>query len=222
MSSNKAVPKTYIYGLAVTGVGPTGQDASFVPVICNGEGAIYVATAPSGQGGTPLNETNTSRTPSTDDVNPTSPGNIIAADVASFNYLFNEYRAGGTFSRARSNENPIVLASAARTATVDSATFLNENARGAHFVVNVTAVTATPSIVVKIQGQDPANLTEFYDILVSNAITTIGRRIFKVYPGINSVSNAATSDILPWGWRVRVEHDDTDSITYSVAANLVL
>lgn len=223
MSSNQAVPKTFVYGLSSSNGGATGVAGPFVPIICNGEGALYVTTAPTAQGGGTIDEENTSRIPSSDGISATSPGNIVAADVAAFNYAFNEYQAtGGRFNRWRGNENPIVLTSAARTATVDSATFQNYNARGAHFVINVSAITATPSIVVKIQGQDPANLTSFYDILVSSAITTTGTTILKVYPGISTIANAAASDILPWGWRVRVEHADTDSITYSVAGNLVL
>lgn len=222
MSSNQAVPKTFLYGLANATPAVPGSEESWVPLVCDGNGVLTFGTQAVFPGGTLSTEKNTSRIPSADTVNPTSPGNTLAQDVAAFGYAFNEYQITGRFNRVRSNENPIVLASAARTATVESATFTNYNARGAHIVIDVSAITATPSIVVKVQGQNPANLTQFYDILVSTAIVATGTTILKVYPGITTIPNASASDILPWGWRVRVEHADTDSITYSVAANVVL
>lgn len=123
--------------------------------------------------------------------------------------------------RLRGNENPEVLFSDARTSTIDSDTFENVNERGAHFIIDVTALTGTPSITVKIQGHDPASFS-FYDILVSGPITTVGTTVLKVYPGINTIPNGAASDIVPYEWRVRVEHADAQSITYSVGANLVM
>lgn len=133
--------------------------------------------------------------------------------VAALNYLFN----GTDFSAEESNREITVLASAARTSTTDSANFTNISSRGAHFVINVSALAATPSITVTIQGRDPIS-GNFYDLLVSNAITTVGTTVLKVYPGITAVANGAANDILPRTYRVRVAHADADSITYSVSA----
>lgn len=134
-----------------------------------------------------------------------------------FNYLFN----GTGWDRERSNTQETILASAARTATVNSADFVNYNARGLHVIIDVTAITATPSIVPKIQGKDSVS-GNYYDILEGSPITTTGTNILKVYPGISAVVNASAADILPREWRIRVEHADADSITYSVGAALVL
>lgn len=128
-------------------------------------------------------------------------------------------------NRLRGNENPLILSLTARTATVNSSLFTNVNAKGAHFIVNVTALAATPSIVIKIQGREPVDQSDpftFYDLLVSSPITTTGITVLKIYPGITAIPGGATSDILPWEFRVRVEHQDADSITYSVGANLVV
>lgn len=113
-----------------------------------------------------------------------------------------------------------VMASAARTATSQSDEQTNRNARGCHVIVDVTAVTATPSVVFTIQGKCPVS-NKWYDILVSAAITATGTTVLKVYPGIVAAANAAASDILPATWRVKHTHGDADSITFSVGVNYV-
>lgn len=113
----------------------------------------------------------------------------------------------------------IILESAPRTATVDSADQRDPNAEAVHIIINVTAVTATPSITPRIQGKDPAS-GGYYDILVGTAVTAAGMTVLKVGPGLAAAANAAAADILPDIWRVRIEHADADSITYSVGAVL--
>ena len=142
---------------------------------------------------------------------------LSALPTIPYNILFN----GSTWDRQRANTEETLLASAARTATLNSADFTNYNAKGLHVVINVTAIAATPSIVPFIQGKDPISGT-YYDILEGLPITTTGINIIKVYPGISAVVNVSASDLLPRTYRVRVEHGDADSITYSVAGALVL
>jgi hypothetical protein len=89
-----------------------------------------------------------------------------------------------------------------------------------HVIINVTSITDSPEVEPHIQGKDPISGT-YYDILVGNDITATGITILKVYPGIGQIANGAASDILPRTWRVRMEHDDSDSITYSVAAVVI-
>jgi hypothetical protein len=112
----------------------------------------------------------------------------------------------------------IILASAARTATATGADQADPNAEGLHLIINVTAVTATPSVVPTIQGKSPVGT--YYDVLVGAAITATGTTVLKIGPGIAAVANAAAADILPDTWRVVLTHADADSITYSVAAVL--
>lgn len=120
-------------------------------------------------------------------------------------------------------EGRALLASAARTATVSTDTQENLGHVGCHVVVEVTALAATPSVVVTIEGEDPAVPGEFYTILSGTAITDVtgtGRYVFKVGPGIAVSAGAAAADYLPARWRVTATHADTDSITYSVGVNL--
>lgn len=124
------------------------------------------------------------------------------------------------------HESKTLLASAARTATHNTDPQTNLLHRGLHLIVNVTAFSATPSLVVTIQGQGPASGT-WYNLLVGTAITdvTIGTPpaayVYKVYPGIATVSGGAASDVLPHAWRVLFTHGDADSITYSAGVNLL-
>lgn len=149
-----------------------------------------------------------------DSVSPVSEAGLV---TFTGNYTFD-----GTFwNRQRGNEEITLLSSSARTSTTNSSDQTNYNSRGLHVIIDVTSVTATPSITPKIQGKDPVS-GNYYDVLVGSAITTTGTNVIKVYPGIATVSNGAASDILPLTWRVRVEHADTDSITYSVGAVVVV
>lgn len=127
----------------------------------------------------------------------------------------------GTGDRWRNNGEAALLASAARTASADSADFTNHNWKGGHFIIDVSAITATPSIVVTVQGKDSIS-GNYYDILVGVAITATGTTVLKVYPGIGQVINGAASDILPRTYRVSVANADGDSITYSISANLIV
>jgi len=227
--SNQGVPKTFLYGLVNPTPATEADIGTWVPIVTNADGNLSVqAEAQPRPAATVFTDVNvTSAQPNTLQNDSLDPGSdsvltVMAQDMNSFPLVFNEYAANnGFWNLQRGNQNPTILASAARTATVDSADFINHNARGAHFIINVTAITATPSIMVGIQGKDPVS-AGYYDLLVSTAITTTGITVLKIYPGITTIPNGAASDILPWQFRVRVEHADADSITYSVAANMVV
>jgi hypothetical protein len=112
----------------------------------------------------------------------------------------------------------VLLPLAARTATPTIADQSDPNAEGLHVIINVTAVTATPSVVPTLQGKGP--LGTYYDLLVGTAITATGTTVLKLGPGIAPVANGAAADYLPDIWRVVMTHGDADSITYSVTAVL--
>lgn len=114
-----------------------------------------------------------------------------------------------------------ILESAARTASVDSADFVNVAGKGGHFIVDITSITLTPQITVSIQGKDPVS-SEYYDILVSNPLSVVGTFKLTVFPGILDVAALKVADIIPRVFRVSVSNVDADSITYSIGASLVL
>ena len=114
---------------------------------------------------------------------------------------------------ATSKQDELILPLAARTATNNS-TFTCATTGGL-FIIDVSAVTATPSVVFKIQGMLP-DTGNTWDILTSAAITGTGTTILRVYPTLTAAANTIAQDILPQAIRINAIHADTDSITYSV------
>lgn len=128
---------------------------------------------------------------------------------------------GATADLQRSNVNGTALASAARTASVNSADLINHNGRGLHLVIDVTAITGAPSITVTIQGKDALS-GKYYTILAGAAITAVGTTILRVYPGLLAAANLVANDVLPRSFRVSVVNANADSITYSVGSSTIL
>lgn len=121
----------------------------------------------------------------------------------------------------------VLLTSAARTATppvgpatTDEYGFLtnHQRFRGAHILLDVTAIAATPSVLVDIEGYDYGSST-WYNILTSAAVTTAVFNIYKVHPDLTAVANLVAKDGIPYLWRVTLTHADADSITYTLAVN---
>lgn len=140
---------------------------------------------------------------------------IQTLQVNSLGSLFN----GTTWDRARNNTDVTVLASAARTATLNSGDLTNYDGRGLHVVVDVTAA-GTGSITITIQGKDAVS-GQYYTLLAGAAITTISTNVYKVYPGLTASANAVASDILPRTYRILITHNNANSITYSVGASVI-
>src|SRR5687768_5662240 len=115
----------------------------------------------------------------------------------------------------------VVFASAARTATTNSDTFVNDHGwRGIDLVIDCTASADTPSVVFTVQGYSPTG-NDFYTILASAAVTGAATTILRVYPGLTAAANVVANFNLPGQWRVIATHADSDSITYSVSATLL-
>ncbi len=114
-----------------------------------------------------------------------------------------------------------LLASAARTATVSSAVQDTPNIKRALIFIDVTSVTATPSVVPTITCGKPdpaATADDAATLLTGAAITATGNTILQVGPGLYNVANLVAGACLPAQWGVTMTHGDTDSITYSVSA----
>lgn len=114
-----------------------------------------------------------------------------------------------------------VLPSAARTATPDTQEFeaLGVDYSALYLIIDVTAVSLTPSITVKVSGVDRLS-DKTYDILTSVAITATGTTVLHIGPGITAAANTQEDQYLPPIFRVTSTHADADSITYSIGAVL--
>lgn len=114
------------------------------------------------------------------------------------------------------------IASAARTATHTGGTIDGENFQAAYIAVKVTAVTATPSVIITAQFamDKDASVWASAHVFASAAITATGTKIFFIgTPAAvsSAVVDAQTADIpLPSFWRLSFTHGDSDEITYSV------
>ena len=110
--------------------------------------------------------------------------------------------------------------SEARIATTNSADLKNNSFTGCHVIIDVTAVTATPSVVFTVQGLDALS-GQYYTLITSAAVTSISTVVLKIYPSLVAVANLTVNDALPMDFRVIATHGDADSITYSVGVNLI-
>ena len=117
-------------------------------------------------------------------------------------------------SRESCKDYQPIFASAARTAT-SSATIVSAQASGV-FYINVTAVSATPSVVFTIAGVDPIS-SATYTILASAAITGTGLTVLRVSPHLTAAANMIAQDLLPQALNITATHADADSITYSMS-----
>lgn len=113
-----------------------------------------------------------------------------------------------------------VYASAARTATPTAVTVACGRYNWLRVVIDVTAIAATPSVVCTIDGLSPLS-GKYYNLLTAAAVTATGTTVLKVGPGLPVTANVSANDVLPDTIRITMTHGDADSITYTVAAELM-
>lgn len=110
-----------------------------------------------------------------------------------------------------------VFTSVARTATPDTEEFeLPQGTRYATFVIDATAIAATPSIVFNVLGVDRLS-GKTWTILASAAITGTGTTVIRVGPGLTAAANLVANDVISPVVRINAVHGDADSITYTMA-----
>ena len=115
-------------------------------------------------------------------------------------------------------QSQTIFTSTARAATVVSAVFSAEEVINSTFIFDVTAVSATPSVVPTIEGKDQLS-GSFYTVATGAAITATGTTTLQIGKDLEIVASEAASDFLPKEYRVTMTHADGDSITYTVGAN---
>ncbi len=134
------------------------------------------------------------------------------------------------WDREPANQEASLLASAARTSTTSSAAQTNRGHRGVIVWLNVTGAGAGGTILVHIQGWDPA-ASAWVTLNATPAgagAGFTGGLGMEVSPGASG-GTAATAGYmiqrvgggLPRTWRVSVVHDTGNSFTYSVSFSLL-
>ena len=162
-------------------------------------------------------------------VNSAASPNGIAGDtgdgrftLAVTNFLYD----GSAYPRQRSNQDVVLLASAARTATTPSADQTNWNGRGVLVLLNVTAnpggvETLTLELHAKLGGQ-------YFTLTAYPAVTVATNAVYfyVFYPGAVetlAVANLEVDEmVLPKTWRANVVHSSTGSWTYAVDCSVIL
>lgn len=107
-------------------------------------------------------------------------------------------------------------------ATLFSSSQINERCRGVIVVVNITAASGTPTLVVTLQGYDQASGAS-YTLLASAAIATTGLTTLTVYPGCPATTNVSANMPLPKLWIVKaVIAGTTPSFTGTIGASVIV
>lgn len=112
-----------------------------------------------------------------------------------------------------------VLTGAAAATGANGVDQQNPTFRGVKVVVNITAITGTtPTLVVTLQGKDPAS-NVYYTLLASAALNATGATVLTVYPGVTAAANVSVSDVVPKTWRViSTVGGTTPAVTFTVGA----
>ena len=109
-------------------------------------------------------------------------------------------------------------ASSARTATPATVDLNVEAAHGLVLVIDVTAVTSTPSVVFNIDGLDVLT-GNTWTLLDSAAITGTGTTILRIAPELSASGNLIAKDTVPVSIRIAPVHGNGNSITYTLTVH---
>ena len=114
-----------------------------------------------------------------------------------------------------------VAASAARTTTLTSDDYTVPYGKTLTLIINATALSATPSVVPTIQGVTPLGVV--YTVLTGAAITTAAPTtvVMRVGAGCPETANLSTGIPVPAVFRIVMTAGDSDSLTYSIQAEVV-
>ena len=118
------------------------------------------------------------------------------------------------------NTQIVLFPSVARTADSNSDDIDNtENYTSAVIVIDVTLDPGTASVVFTVEGKDLLS-GKYYEILEAAAIASVSTTILHIGDGTADDDNIAVGTRLPRVWRINVDHAATESMTYSIGADL--
>ena len=143
----------------------------------------------------------------------------VTSLVANNRYLYN----GSSWEQRYNDLEVTVLASAARTASVNSDDQTNYGARGVRLTLDVTARQLPATITVKVQAKDSVSgqYLDMTDCAFATA-NSISTDELIIYPGLTAAANVVVSDVLPRTWRAVATYGGSNAITFSLAAAYIL
>lgn len=133
-----------------------------------------------------------------------------------------------TFDRQRGNDEITVMASAARTASAQSADQTNYNHRGVLVALKVTVNPGgAETLIIAVTFKEP--IGGAYRVMAVSAALFgaggTGEYRILMYPGVAAASQEIDQTVgypLPRTWRVEITNSSTGSWTYSVSAMPIL
>jgi hypothetical protein len=114
----------------------------------------------------------------------------------------------------------VLFASASRTATSSSPVVNGNRCKALVVVIDVTAITATPSVVFTVEVVDSLS-GKFPAVLTSAAVTATGTTVLTIGQGVTAVANVSSGQAVPENVRVTATHGDADAITYTVSCHKI-
>lgn len=143
---------------------------------------------------------------------------VAAAAVSSSDRVAAWFDTLGRMTVRKAKDQVTGLSSAARTATTSSAALTYYAIKGLQIWLKVTAITATPSITLSVECQNPIDGT-YMTLCTFAAVTTVSDNLYQIYPGLASSGNSFNG-LVSRVFRITVTHADADSITYSVGLSI--
>lgn len=143
-------------------------------------------------------------------------GDATGRLLAGAPYGFN----GTTWDRIRNNHEVTLLASAARTASVNTSDQVNYNARSIVVTIDITAIAVATTLTVAIKYKDTLS-GKYVTLLTSAALAVVGTTSLQVGAALPDTANLSANKAVPRVWRVEITNSDANSITYSASAQYI-
>lgn len=118
------------------------------------------------------------------------------------------------------NDSTLTMSALAAGSTVQTSTITNPWWRGCVVVIDITALGASATLTVTVEGYDPKS-NKYYTILASAALGSTGTTTLKVYPGLTASANAVANDVLPTQFRVKAV-TATQTVTGTVGVHALV
>jgi len=107
-----------------------------------------------------------------------------------------------------------------RTTTFTSPDLVNQNARGVVVVLDMTSA-GTGSVTLSIQGKDRAS-GAYFTLLAGLPVTTVSTNRYRIHPNLTAAANSVAADVLPEIWRLVVTANNSNPVSWTCGATMVL
>lgn len=140
----------------------------------------------------------------------------VSLNVAANQTTFN----GASWDPVRSNSDVTLLTSGSRTTTQTSADITTYNAGALKVILDMTTVTASPSVTVSIEEKDAVS-GKYVVLLTGAAITTISTNEYTIDPAVPAVANVSAQKRIARVLRIIITANNANAGIYSAGYKLL-